>query len=269
MRDLADFEPDRRGNVLRAWALRGEGDSVRVHLRAAFAVAKHVRTVLAYSGGNPRTAPYPVGEGWTHCYEISREIPELPDLLAAFERCLILQDLPTELDTGMALDFYKIPLEGVDSFSWPNTDIGELINKMKYRDDPVTSSSAREALVDDMVSLIEVHPIYRTATLISVPGHDATVTAPSELLAMSIGNRLGKEITRAKSKRLLRPETKSLKGKVDLRSEFIVPQDGVGYTALILDDVYGRGSNMQGVAAAARASGAREVHGLVAARTVT
>lgn len=269
MYEVAELEPDRRGNVVQHWAIRGNPGEQRVHLRAAFAVARHLKSILTALEASPQAAPFAAGEGWTHCYEINREIDELEGMLRQFERCLVLQDLPREVDSAIALDFYKIPRDGSDPFTWPNTEIGDLVNRMKYWDDPVASTQAREDLADLMSDLIRHHPIYRTATLVAVPGHDARKVAASEHLAVAVADRLSRPLVRVRSKTLLRPETKSLNGRVDLRSEFTVPDTVPGYASLILDDVYERGRTMQGVAAALRASGVREIHGLVAARTST
>jgi predicted amidophosphoribosyltransferase len=197
----------------------------------------------------------------------------VPDGLHAFlellKRVLVLRDVPNELEDALALDFYTIPREGVDPTLWPHTEVGDLVNRMKYRNDPTGSAHARDQLADRMARVIEHHPSFRASVLLAAPGHSQFERAHSELLAQAIGYRLGQRVVRVRTTHLVRPESKARSDRVDLRGEFVVDQDEVAHReVLILDDVYGRGTTMRGIAHAAARAGARVAHGLVAARTI-
>jgi hypothetical protein len=52
-------------------------------------------------------------------------------LLELLGEVVSLPSLPP-LKFAIALDWYKIPVDGVDSRDWPNTEVGELVHQGKY-----------------------------------------------------------------------------------------------------------------------------------------
>ena len=112
---------------------------------------------------------------WTHCLALSHVPDALEDFLGLLTEVLILQGLPGEVHDAIALDFYKIPRPGVPPDDWPNTEIGELVSRMKYwTDDPVAHLTAQEQVADALARTIVRHPSYLASRIVSVPGHDAS-----------------------------------------------------------------------------------------------
>src|SRR4029079_18762772 len=123
---------DARGNQLRRYELRD--DPLRLLLCADAATFRQVRRFLAAAGIVASPCGFPEEEAtvWTFCLSL----PAVPDGLVGFldllSSVLVLQKLPPAIDAARALDFYKIPREGVDPNDWPDTEIGALVNTMKY-----------------------------------------------------------------------------------------------------------------------------------------
>lgn len=268
--DLDSFGFDGRANRLREAEIRI--NPFRLMLCADTAVFLQIRRFLAGEGLVPRAAPYPASEAdrWTHCMAIDQVPTELDSFLNLLGHVLVLKNLKSEIDDAIALDFYKIPREGVDPNDWPDTEVGDLVSKMKYwKNDALTQAHARSDLAARMASVIDRHPTYRDALLISTPGHSSIATSQSEALASEVAGLRRAPIAAARARSLFRPEAKARGERVDLRDEFELSSASVSSrSVLILDDVLGRGTTMQGVASAARRAGARSVHGLVAARTI-
>jgi hypothetical protein len=261
---------DSRGNRLRKFELRS--DPLRLLLSADYAVYLQVRRFMASAGMTIRHHPYPEDEAdvWTYCLALE-SVPEgLQAFLDLLCRVVVLKNLPQAIDDAIALDFYKIPRDGLDPDDWPDTPAGQLVNRMKYwRSDPAAQAQARSELADKMASVIRLHPTYREAAIATTPGHKPREPSQSEFLANEIATNLGTSPLRTRAKSMIRPEAKGRGERVNFKEEFDLDPDGVARRAvLIVDDVLGRGTTMEGVALAARRAAARSVHGLVAARTI-
>lgn len=263
-------EFDSRGNRLRAYEFRE--DPLRLLLCADNATYQHVRRFLAQEGIVPGRCGFPESEidRWTHCLTLPRVPDELPAFLNLLTAVLVLRNLPVSIDDVIALDFYKIPREGIDPDDWPDTTVGELVNKMKYwTSDPVAQAHARAELAKRMAMAIQRHPQYHAARLATTPGHRPTEPSPSELLAGEVAKLLGVGLVRTQARSVFRPQMKGRADRVSFKDEFDMDRALVASRPiLILDDVLGRGTTMEGVALAARRAGAPFVHGLVGARTI-
>ena len=167
------------------------------------------------------------------------------------------------LDFAVALDWYKVPDPAVEPSEWSNTEVGELVNRSKYR----KQRPAIRELLGKMLEVIELHPLLnRTEYVATVPGHNADGNSFGEALAQVIAGRTGKTVMqttcpsgpRAQQKEGLAPSPDGL---------FEMPQTLWG-EVLIIDDVYKSGATMNAVALAAREAGADNVYGLAAVRTM-
>jgi hypothetical protein len=267
---MHDFGFDRKANRLRSWTVDEPSQLLRVC--ADTATFLQIRGFLARTGVSLKATAFPETEAkvWTHSLTLSRVPDTMVDFLRLLTEVIILQGLPGEIDDAIALDFYKIPRPDLQPEDWPNTEIGELVSRMKYwTNDPVTQLTSQELLVDALAGVISRHPVYRESRIVSVPGHDATIVGRSELLAIGVADRLGVPVVKTRARSLFRPAAKNRDERVDFRGEFVIEPDAIrGQPVLIIDDVYRRGTTMNAVAHEARKQGSPRVHGLVAARTM-
>jgi predicted amidophosphoribosyltransferase len=264
-----DSEFDPRGNAIVRWAI--VQDPLRIAFYAQTAVYRQVRLWLLTHGARPRPAAFDDQldpTRWTHCLEISHVPDGLDEFLALLHRVIVLQNLPSTIDAGVALDFYTIPDDHVPSTSWLRTEVGELVHTMKYgQADLVGREAALMALVDRMLPILERVPAFDQAILVSVPGHEASRVSWSERLADRVGRESGRRVVRTRARSLLRTPAKE--GGVDLSGEFAIePADVANAAVVIIDDVMRSGSTLKAIGVAARRAGAPDVHALVAARTI-
>jgi hypothetical protein len=176
------------------------------------------------------------------------------------------------VDFSLALDWYKNPI-GDDPYMWPNTEVGDLVasGKYRYRWQPVPQAAAGSALADRLCNAIGRHPLLRGASIVlDVPGHDSRRVSFGSRLAETVAARTGAAMSRVGTRSVFRAESKNL-GRAQqamLASEFTVAEVVRGQSVLIVDDVIMSGTSMTAVGTAARASGARQVLGICAARTM-
>jgi len=258
--------PSTRGNRLERYEVVRLGGVTRIRLCTSAEVGKHLGAVLTRLGARASFGDVTDDEefrSWTHYVEVDGALPAgAEDLLELLKSTLLLV-VPPNVDSAIALDFYKIPEEEVDPRQWKNTAAGELVNLMKYNGQPM----ARHRLARAMADVVNRHPFYRETVLVSVPGSDSTIESNSQKLAREIADLTGRPLVFAKAKHLKRPAAKAGE-QFDLQNEFTL-DEGVNLApALIVDDVYWRGRTLQGVAAAARRAGALSVHGIIGARTM-
>lgn len=167
-----------------------------------------------------------------------------------------------ELDAAMALDFYKQPEVGTGELE--NTEIGELVQRMKYwKSNPSERRRAGSLLSDKLADLVADHPEFRRATaIVAVPSTNSRV---SEKLGASVAYRL--ELPTVKARETT-GSTVTVKNGGGASKRYECAPEAAGESVLVIDDVYQSGGSMRSIARAARMVGAAEVRGLVCARNL-
>ncbi len=92
------------------------------------------------------------------------------------------------MSVALALDWYKIPAEGIEANEWPNTPTGQMVSRGKYRKEkPRTVEAAGRWLVQRLDEVVTRHPMLATAeVVVVVPGHDRTLLSFGERLAATV-----------------------------------------------------------------------------------
>jgi adenine/guanine phosphoribosyltransferase-like PRPP-binding protein len=181
-----------------------------------------------------------------------------------------------QLDFALAVDWYKSPIDGVDSKDWPNTATGELVHRGKYwYKTAVQSAKLRacgRALVERLVPVVRRHPLLEHVdAVVAVPGHDAKVVNFGGRLAHAVALELPKPFVRCGAVAEFRPQAKALdlaKRAAMIDGQFVCTERLDGQSVLIVDDVFGSGSTAEETARALRAAGAARVACLCAVRTM-
>ncbi|MGH3564812.1 MAG: hypothetical protein ACRDRH_02005 [Pseudonocardia sp.] len=223
-----------------------------------------------------RDVPVPRPElvRWTHALHSSQTLrTETTRLLTLFSEVITLPAL-SHLAGAIALDWYKQPLYDIDSREWPNTEVGELISrgKYKYEFDPQPQAQVGRDVVGRMCRAIVSHPGLRAADVVlNVPGHDSSQVSFGGRMAATVARDTRKPHVRVRAKDSFRPSAKSAEPEQRaeaVRGQFSVSQSLDGMTALIADDIFRSGESMREVARAAAAAGANIVYGICAVRTM-
>lgn len=256
----ADALADSRGNRLDQYESKRitSSDQHFIQTKCCTDVVRQVE--LALEGRNPRRAD-PLS-GWNFRIDYDGVYTEaIRDALDLLKAVLTLRQ--RGLDGALALDFYKIPEDGVDPRQWADTRAGGLVHKGKYWG----NSLAGTELADWIAATIRSHPGYMSAdVVVRIPGtkHDF-----GERLAKGVAARL--EIPCVSSKRMFVPTQQAKEGHVgtDLEPYEIDGNEVRGGKVLIVDDVYKSGISMRSVAKAAVDAGATSVLGIVGARTLS
>lgn len=265
---------DSRGNRLESWKgtaapgghvlwLRGPVEATR-QIRAA---APQYQEIALPAGAST--------SGWTHSlYSPETSVsPFVEALLSSLQRILTVPS-PPGVEFAFALDWYKNPVDGLDSFSWPNSEVGELVSKGKYwyRSQAEPQAEAGRALAARLCDAISGHALLRNAEIVlNVPGHDNSRLSFGSRLAATVARDMGLPMSRVATRTPFRPESKNYGGAELARllaDEFEVSPEVRGRTALIVDDVIRSGGSMSAVAAAAHATGGKVIFGICAARTM-
>ncbi|HEV2252323.1 MAG TPA: phosphoribosyltransferase [Streptosporangiaceae bacterium] len=201
---------------------------------------------------------------------MKREVRQLLDLLDG----VVSLPCSPPIKFAIALDWYKIPVDGVDHRDWPNTEIGELVHRGKYlyRTQEEQKGITGRNLAGRICNVISRHAVMNSAEVIlNIPGHDRNVVSFGPRLAATVAKYLRIPNLRVTAKSEFRPEAKSLspmERAMFFGDEFTVPTEIRGHSALIVDDVFRSGGSMAAVAKAAREAGAQEIFGICAARTM-
>jgi hypothetical protein len=244
-----------------------------MRLRGPIEVVEQVQAVAPEY--QSRTYPASTVSEWTH--ELSSPDPtmkrEVRQLLELLERVLSLPSLPP-IKFTIALDWYKIPVDGVDSREWPNTEVGDLVNKGKYlyKTREEQKDTVGRNLAGRICYVISRHPALNNAEVIlNVPGHDWKILSFGPRIAATVAKYRRMLDIRVTARSKFRPEAKSLgrgQSATLLEDQFIVPPEVRGRSALIVDDVFRSGGSMMAVARAAHEAGAREIFGICPTRTM-
>jgi hypothetical protein len=256
-----DLVADSRGNRLVEYRATKTRDGVLYFVEANCCsdVGRHVE--MALEGLDPRRLD-PAGTKWTHRFEYKG-----PYTTTLHESLELLKSVLTlhrqeELDGAFALDFYKVPEDGVPPEQWSNTEAGGLVNRGKYSGDTV----AGRVLADQIATTIGSHRAYTSCeAVICIPGTNHQF---GERLARGVARRL--DIPCVQSSRQFAPAQAAKQGHEDtlLKPYEVDPDFVAGRRVVIVDDVYRTGISMRSVALAARAAGAVGVFGVVGARTL-
>ncbi|GAA1708705.1 hypothetical protein GCM10009745_65720 [Kribbella yunnanensis] len=180
------------------------------------------------------------------------------------------------VDYALALDWTKQPVDGQAPHSWPNTRIGDLVHRGKYWYKGSESSSqlrqVGRALTDELVTLINQHPLLRHANVVAAPpGHDAKVLSFGARLAASVASRREVHFEAVRSLSAFRTQAKELE-LADragvIHGQFACDGDLRGADVVIVDDLYSSGTTVGETARVLRLAGARRVAVLCAVRTL-
>ncbi|MGH3851948.1 MAG: ComF family protein [Pseudonocardiaceae bacterium] len=265
------FRNDRRANRLESW--KTTNDSSAGHLlwlRTADAVVAQLLTLVPdYS---PRQLSPNLRATWTHVFRSPGTLrSDVAELLVVLGATLTLS-CPATLDFALALDWYKQPVDGISSTSWPNTETGNLVylGKHRYKTDGDRQGEVGRLLMRKVSVAIRGHPLLRKADVIlDVPGHDTERVSFGSRMAATVGRDFEIPKIRVKARDKFRAEAKSLDRSQRaefLAGQFSVSHDLRGRTALIVDDVFHSGASMGETARAARDAGANRVIGICAVR---
>lgn len=267
------FVPDRRGNRLECHRFEVAADrrSHRLLLRAPQEIADQFQSSALAGPRYQLVSGDLASQGWTH----SLEAPDLPipgvrDLADLLSRVITLPGIPF-IDFAIAMDWYKIPVEGVDSRDWRNTPDGQRVHVGKYwTSTPAAMREAGRGLVRRLVEVIQMHPILASAgVVVAVPGHDSAYVSFGERIADSVSRALALPLVKATTPHEFRPAAKSLPCAGNTAwGDFSVTEDLRGRTALVVDDVFRTGRTMSAVGSAVIEAGATRACGLAAVRTM-
>lgn len=267
------YVADTRANRLENWTTTPYQGGHILWLRGPEGVSSQIRKIAPhYQDLSGIAADSP----WTHALFSTEPHPSagVRDALEVLPEILTLQRC-SKLDFGLALDWYKIPDNTVDSYSWLNTPNGRLVNRGKYwyKNNREEQSKVGLQLAQNMSGVFPRHSALDRATVVlDVPGHDSERLSFGSRLAATVANATGKTMVKVRSKSKFRPEAKNLiapeRAEI-FRDEFFITDDIRGRRIVIIDDVYKSGTSMGAVADAARDAGALTVVGFAAVRTLS
>jgi hypothetical protein len=261
--DWVELMADGRGNRLVDYHIGAaeDGSCSYFDLECCEDVAKQVEWAL--EGRGPRRADPPQNSNWCHRIEfrgpIKRSVVETLDTL---KEVLTLRST-AELDGAFALDFYKIPEEGVPGDEWEDTEAGALVHRGKYSQNVPAGKKLRTHLAQAIGSQ---RAYARCEAVVLIPGTRHNFGA---WLAKGVARQL--DVPCVQSERLERATGQAKEGHSsrDLVGYRICEPDAVdGKRVVIVDDVYRTGISMRSVAVAAEDAGASEIFGAVGARTM-
>ncbi len=266
------FYSDARGNRLVEWTTVDHNSGHHLWLRGSNEIVTQVLSAFpAY-----RKIPLPVSTSttWTHVLSgPARLLATTQDFLNLLKSIISLPN-PTGIRTALALDWYKQPVDDLDPYSWPNTEIGELVSRGKYlyRNDEERQSEVGRDLVTRVCNVVTRHTLLnQVEVVLDVPGHDSSQVSFGSRMAATVAKNLKLERVKVKSRDEFRPPSKSItatQGAELVSGRFYVECSIRGRTALIVDDVFHSGASMREVARAAISAGASTVYGVCAVRTM-
>lgn len=201
--------------------------------------------------------------------------PAVLGLLELLRDVLTLR-CPDMVAFALALDWTKIPEDGVAASRWARTEVYDLIHGGKYRfrrpEDVARLRQVGNALVDRLCAVMDRHPVLgRADAVVAVPGHDSEVLSFGSRLAAATARRRDLPLVRCTSTVPFRTAAKNLDGAVraaNIDGTFRCNDDITGQRIVIVDDLYSTGSTVSETARALRQAGARGVAVLCGVRTL-
>lgn len=259
-----------RGNPLSSYRIDRAGSTHVLRLRGPSQIADQV-VMLApeYSRVGHTTV---ADESWPHTLTAPGNVRQA--VVGLLDACRWVVALPCPGLVAFALDWYKMPQDGVESHDWPNTTVGEFVSlgKYKYQHDPELQRPLGRQLTSWLHETVRAHPLLvRVQVVVDVPGHDRKRVSFGSQLSASVAHRLNLPFAKTTTRSAFRPQAKDAPAgerSALLQDEFSADPAVRGRHVLIVDDVYRSGVSVQSVAAAARAAGARSLSALCAARTL-
>lgn len=265
------FYRDSRGNRLESWTVVIQEGGHFLWLRGATEMLDQIKQVgPEYQDAQMQPS---ASIEWTHVlYSHQHVRPEVTALLKLLERVITLPVLEN-MTGAIALDWYKIPPDAVDSH-WRNTTSGDLVYRGKYwyKSDAEQQAIAGRTLARFACEAVLAHAnMMCAAVVLDVPGHDSKQVSFGSRLAATVARDTSKLFVKVAARSKFRAETKAMNAAQQaesLRDQFEVRESLVGASVLIVDDVFRSGASMEEVARAARVAGALSVYGLAAVRTM-
>ena len=202
-------------------------------------------------------------------------LPTTIELLEALRGVLTLP-CPSAIDFAIALDWTKIPQEGMDPRSWPNSDVYDLVYRGKYRyrspAHAAQQAEAGRALARRLTDFMQLHPLLRRADIIvAAPGHDAQVASFGARLAATVARDRSLRSVACRSVTQFRTPAKDLDPSQRagmIANQFVCDDDLTGLDAVLVDDVYHSGTTAAEAARAIRVAGVATVAVLAPVRTM-
>lgn len=267
------FSGDSRANRLHTWVSVDHEAGHDLWLRGPEEVVTQV--LILAPEYHPLQLPIVLSRQWTHVLRAPGNCrADVAELLETLRVVLSLRS-DRNLTVGVALDWYKKPLEGVPPNSWPNTEIGQLIHRGKYwyQTDAQKQAEVGRDVVRRLCWVIERHPVLRQVDVVlDVPGHDSRKRVSfGSRMADAIARNLGRDRVRVQTRDEFRPEVKGLDAAgraAVLRDQFRIDQSLLDRVVLVVDDVLHSGDSMNEVVGTAYRAGAKRVDGICAARTL-
>ncbi|UQS26325.1 phosphoribosyltransferase [Amycolatopsis thermalba] len=266
---ITRYRPDHRGNRLDAWSIEQSGSTTLLKIRGSKEIAEHILGAL------PRAEAQTPGRDseWTCLFRMDFRPPdELTDFLRLLEEVLVLRVRGRYyLDGAVAFDFYKIPDTDGTLRDSPTAILMRAAKDYGPHSDEQRHETER-FLCKRLSRIVREHLWFDKATkIVPVPGHDSKEVSASMRIGTAVARETGREIVEVKRRISSRPPAKEMSraDRASFRWEYRVDEDLEGQTVLLIDDVYETGQTMDGVAAAAKYSGAKTVVGLAALRTLS
>ncbi|MGH4010305.1 MAG: hypothetical protein ACRDTH_19460 [Pseudonocardiaceae bacterium] len=263
---------DARGNRLAEWATVDHDSGHYLWLRGSNEILTQV--LVAFPVYREIPLPASASTAWTHVLSgPARLLATTKDFLNLLKSVISLPN-PTGIRIALALDWYKQPVDGLDPYIWPNTEIGELVSRGKYlyRTDDERQSEVGRDLVARVCGVVTRHILLsQVEVVLDVPGHDSSQVSFGSRMAATVARNLKLERAKVKSRDEFRAPSKNMTATQQaevVSGRFYMECSIRGRKALIVDDVFRSGASMGETARTAISAGASAVYGVCAVRTM-
>lgn len=264
------FRRGRRGNRLTAWQIAYQTDDHHLSLLGTDEMAEQISRVAP----EYRSGPNSMSSHWTHVlYASGPPRDETVPFLRLLTEVITLPAIPNITD-AIALGWYKDPSDDIDSYDWPDSEVGKLVHRGKYRFrfHPKLQAGVGRELAGHLCRAVERHPGFRGAdVVVNVPGHDSAQLSFGGQLTASVAKAMQKPFVKLRAKDAFRFSAKSVPPEQRaeiIRGQFFATESLDGMSVLVVDDVLQTGESVRDAARAALEAGASLVYGICAARTM-